>query len=197
VKPKFSRTTIFLVASFAAIVAAIAANDWWDDMQVEHKGTVIDATDGKPVEGAFVMAEYTESGGSWFGHGSSWCVRTRGMYTGPDGTFSFPGRRRSGPTVSAVKPGYFETLAWRYNERGLPPRDGSPSDRYLEPQDPQKPEFPASPSCERPRTRQDAAAIVVLLKIVLAERLRYGDPKKTASTLAEIINRLELLPETR
>src|SRR6187401_2918139 len=72
-KFKFSRTTIFLIAWFAAILAAIAANDWWDDMQVEHKGMVVDATNGRPVEGAFVLAEYNESGGSWFGHASSWC----------------------------------------------------------------------------------------------------------------------------
>ena len=190
-KLKFSPLTKFLLWSVAGIAGALLLNDRWNEMEVEHVGTVIDVTNGKPLEGAFVLAEYREAAGTLFGHSSSWCVSTRGMYTGPDGKFSFPGRRAAGPPISAIKPEYFETLAWHYAQNGLPPRQESPSDRYLQPQDPGNPQFPSIPYCERPRSSQDAAANVVFLKIVLAERLRYGDSNARVSNLLEIIKDLE------
>ena len=63
----------------------------------------------QPIEGAYVVAIYREQVVSMAAM-NSWCVKTRGMYTGKDGKFRFPVENLKGNSplyAGAIKPGYY------------------------------------------------------------------------------------------
>lgn len=55
-------------------------------------GRVLEKSTSIPIANAYVMAMYARPGPTG-GHGEYICVKTRGMSTGADGAFSFPGQR--------------------------------------------------------------------------------------------------------
>lgn len=97
----------------------------------EVTGIVVESKTGKPMEGAFVLAVYHGAGGNLFGHSSSWCVRTKGAWTGPDGRFALPRGKGFDPQLYAIKEGY---LLNPYRKSPHSPKQGEakPTDfRYL------------------------------------------------------------------
>ncbi|MBL0142911.1 MAG: hypothetical protein IPP91_12620 [Betaproteobacteria bacterium] len=169
----------------------------------ELTGTVYDTTTKQPIEGAYVVALYYKSivGPAAM---AIWCVKTRGMYTGKDGTFHFPVEKLDGDSplsVNAIKPGY-------YSDRPVVPspevrkKQGREAytgrDLPLILQNPAKPEFRFGSGdvfCNHAETKQDAAAGVEFLKIELAEFIQLGADEKTIQVTRRMIQRLESRPE--
>jgi hypothetical protein len=159
-------------------------------------GIVIDSKTGNPMEGAFVLAVYNESGGTLFGHSSSWCVRTKGVWTGPDGRFTFPKGKPNNPHLYAIKEGYILN----------PHRDAPPSPKeaeikladfrylYLDRQGESKFDRSRWIECERPTIRQDAEANATYLRLLSKEarhRPNHGDME---TLIQSVLNRLDSLP---
>ncbi len=172
----------------------------------EFTGTVIDAETKQPIEGAYVLAKYSivRSG---MAATTAWCVKTKGMVTGMDGKFRFPiaGLNSLPPNVVAIKADYFlaeGTLSPAWN---LSPRSEAAYrdwDITLGKQNSGKPDprFNDSGYCNHAETKEDAAASVVYLKLVLAEYKKYRPMERRVGwvtihdAIASQIQRLESLP---
>jgi hypothetical protein len=139
-------------------------------------GIVLDKATSEPIEGAYVVAVYYD-GGSDFVHSYSWCVKTKGMYTGKDGKFSFPMERHGYPSLAAIKWDYISD-GYEYPKRG----DGTVKTYtetifHLYRQDPAKPEFNLSGhdvSCTRASWRDDVEASLEFFRIEQEELERLG-----------------------
>lgn len=168
----------------------------------ELTGTVLDTNTKQPIEGAYVVASYREV---VVGEAvaTSWCVKTKGMYTEKDGRFHFPVEKLDGYSpfiVSAVRSGYHRGPAepvkrevWRKQNAA------SYSGRvvYLTAQNPASPDFhfgEGDEFCNRAPTKEAAAAGVEFLKITLQERIKYKAPQQNIDGNREVIEILESLP---
>lgn len=160
-------------------------------------GTVFDAATKKPVEGAFVVATYHRR---VLGPGvdTSVCIKTRGMYTGKDGKYSFPVEKTDGYSpawTSAIKPGYYRGPSNR------PPRGVYEGyDLSLQPQVDGAPKFLYGATmdvhCTEAPTREAAAAGAEFLRIQLAERKRLSAPQGSTAALERMLTTLEALPSS-
>ena len=143
-------------------------------------GIVYDQDTMQPLEGAYVLAVYEESAVGMAGSGN-WCVKTKGMYTGKDGSYHFPVEKldnRSPANVFAIKPDYY------LFDRVIPEPDeqrwqtkGTYSNRhvYLKKQDKAKPSFRHGfGGCQRPESMQAIEAAVTFLEIEGNESQKYG-----------------------
>jgi hypothetical protein len=185
----------FLFASFFTILLILLAYNIWNDMPVDHVGTIVDASNGQPLAGAYVMTEFKYSGGGFsFGHGSTWCIRTGGMYTAADGKFTFRAPRSANLQYWAIKPGYFQTHSWQYLKELSPTRTQFPDETFLAPQNPLKPVFPKTPNCWEASMRPAVEANIEFLKIAIAEMIRYGDPDGTSKYVLDDLRHLESSP---
>ena len=141
-------------------------------------GIVKDEVGGVPVSGAYVLAVYKESGGSFFGHGGVWCVRTLGVTTGPDGEFSFPGHNLGSPSLYVIKEGY-----QRIRKQGDEPVKG----KWYEPKGQRfevlwlgkveawKKTYSPWITCERAKYYEDAVANLRYLELVTLEDEQFYD----------------------
>jgi hypothetical protein len=196
--------TALLVASTLSGGAAAAGGNplSYGKPDFDLTGTAYDATTKQPIEGAYVVAIFYKSvvglGGS-----DTWCVKTKGMYTGNDGKFSFPIEKRDGRSpgeVTAIKPGYYtgrvvfpRPEVWKKQGREA----YSGRDTPLVPQDPAKPEWQYGSNdvfCARAATREDASAGIEFLRIELGERKRLKSNPIAIESTANMIRHLESLP---
>ena len=171
---KFSKKKWTLIVALVAMTATVAYCQWPAQKgDPETTGKVINAITAQPIEGAYVMAIYQEAGSSLFGHSATWCVKTKGMYTGKDGAFRFPGY----VWPIAIKPDFTDGLR-EWSEK-LPPRDGKKKyvrdpNIYLKPQDPANPGTNwFSPVCDRWKSKEDVVANIEFLKLELVEYIKY------------------------
>jgi hypothetical protein len=166
-------------------------------------GTVIDATTGKPIDGAYVLAIYMAGGGTLGGHSSVWCENTLGVHTATDGKFSFPSRDSQGRwlwEVGAIKPDYKAVNSFEAR-KALKLKAANSTDVeedvFLTRQDPARPKLNFSPietSCYRAKTRQDSAAAIRFLRLALAEEEEYGASNQRLKSTWESITMLNALP---
>lgn len=165
-------------------------------------GTVYDETTKQPIEGAYVVAIFYKAvvglGGS-----DTWCVKTKGMYTGKDGKFRFAIEKldgRSPGEVTAIKPGYYSGRevfprpeVWE--KQGREAYTGR--DTPLIPQDPAKPEWQYGTMdvfCSRAESREDAAAGIEFLRILLGEKKRLNFRLDAIESTSDMIKQLQNLP---
>ncbi len=157
----------------------------------EVVGTVFEAKSGKPVPGAYVMAVYFESGGTWFGHSGRWCVRTAGMQTALDGSFSLPAGDHM--ELHVIKEGlvenkalserphisrWYETKSERSTKLFVEPMvAGGRKSRYVE--------------CERPATRADVDANIAYLKLLEKEQEMNGANQQALSAPRQALARFD------
>ncbi len=193
------------LTSFVFCGAATASGGsplWFGKPDFELTGTVFDATTKQPIEGAYVVALYFEQYSGMAASGEH-CVKTRGMYTGKDGTFHFPVEKLDGSNpgeVSAIKPGYRSDFPVRpppdvWKKQGKEAYTGR--DLPLVPQIPGKPQWwfgSVDVHCAHAKTRGDAAAGVEFLKFKLDEYLRLGATRQGIDAVQSMNKRLEGLP---
>lgn len=164
----------------------------------EFTGTVYDAVTKQPIEGAYVFASDREEVGV-----NSRCYKSRGMYTGKDGKYHFPIEKLDGNhpwLTSAIKPGYYfgrfdvpKPEVWKRQDAS------SYADRniYLIPQDPAKPSVRIGSGeevCMGARTREDAAAAALFLRMQLDEFIKYRIEQDKVESLKYLMTVLESLP---
>ena len=179
---KPSGITVSLIggAIFFATLAYCAPR-WAPQQPGEFYGQVLDQDTKQPIEGAYALLVYIAAGGVPMGHSASWCVRTRGMFTGKDGKFSFPVDTEGGGSplyVEAIKPNYFTHSVEMPRYKGqvtYNPEAKKDWDIFLKKQDPAKPSFEFGfQTCERPESRAGADAAMEYLNIILGEYTRFG-----------------------
>ena len=189
------KKSIVLVAALVATAATVA---YCSTPTPDIASSVLDVDTGEPIEGAYVLAIYNETGSTPFGHSGKWCVKTKGMYTGKDGAFRFPAENAHQPEVHVIKPDYF----WTYNTKGPAKMEWTLTGQrvvhdpnfYLKRQDLDKPEWNlGGKECERPKTQEDAVANVEFLRIERAELIKQGDIRRADSVLRQI-KRLDSMP---
>ncbi len=198
-KLKLTKKKWTIIAALIATTATLAYCAATDNSGAEAGGTVIDVSTNLPVEGAYVLSVYNESGGTLFGHSGHWCVKTKGMYTGKDGKFHFSLEKSPYLYLHVIKPDYFQTVdgadikrpAW--DGRGENPYTSDPN-LYLKPQDPAKPEYSSYVHCERAKNRVDVEALLEYLKLKLAELVKYNDKHPSVKDMQRSIQQLESWP---
>lgn len=178
---KMKSAAMMTILSNAALLA-MGAGDPMSPPSFEYTGTVYNAITKQPIEGAYVMAIYEKSvvGPATM---SFHCVKTRGMYTGKDGSFHFPIERLDGLSphwTVAILPGFFvdrsrfpDSADWKAQNREA----YSHRDLSIKPQDPAHPEYAYGSHngfCHHAQFREDAEASTVFLRAELAEVQRYG-----------------------
>jgi hypothetical protein len=160
-------------------------------------GIVYDIDTKQPLEGAYVLAVYEESAVSGAGS-SNWCVKTKGMYTGKDGSYHFPIEQfdnGSPANIHAIKPDYY------FVEYDRPPNvrygwhlKSTFANRhiYLKKENKAKPEFRHGfHDCERPKSAQDLVAALQFIKIKHAEYIKFDRDAIVINDVAEDIARIE------
>jgi hypothetical protein len=167
----------------------------------ELTGRVYDEATKGPIEGAYVVALYYE-GVVGPAAMTKRCKRTKGMYTGKDGTFHFPVEKLDGLSpgmVMAIKPGYFSLWVT------LPPDDVwkkqgkeaySGRDTPLQKQDSQKPSWQLGHGdvyCTGAEWREDVEAAIEFLKLRVEEERRLGLTAQRIDGTTGMIKRLESL----
>jgi hypothetical protein len=184
------------------VVAGHAAAQPAKKIDYELTGAVYDAATKQPLEGAYVIAGYRVhvSGPA---ADTTWCVKTRGMYTGKDGKFHFQIEKLdtlSPMLASAIKPGYFrgrfvfpERDVWKKQDA----RAYAGHDIFLNPQDSAKPQFlygSGDEYCHHAATLDDAAAGIEFMKIQLGELVRLGASPRGIDAVKKMIQDLESFP---
>jgi hypothetical protein len=180
---------------FALLACAgdISAGDFFWKKKSDYQGTVRDMTTGLPLEGVYVLAVYYGGGGSMFGHSATWCVKTRGAYSGKDGSFRLPREPEGNPGVYPIKIGYLKNsqATSKAREKAGGEAVGPPYDVEMEPQVPGKGKTSQFIQCERPKSRADAADNVKYLKILTEEFNLYKPGSNFIESLEESISLLE------
>ena len=164
----------------------------------EMTGTVWDHDSKQPIEGAYVMAIYEEAGCALGVGCKSWCVKTKGMYTGKDGTFHFPVEKLdsfSPSEVTAIKPGYFlKRIVFHSSkvQHAQGKENYTGRDVILAKQDPQNPDWHLGNSeCGRPFSREAVEANIEFLKIETEEYVRLGRSQNVIDGNQRAIERLQ------
>lgn len=154
-------------------------------------GRVLDSSSGHPVAGAYVLAAYTVNVGVVFGHNSTSCTATRGMYTSADGSFSFPAVKDRQIELYVIKPGFQQDIG----RQVVMQQDGSRKRQVLLPDL----FLRATPGGDgginfafictgaKPNSKADLIANFEYLKLVHAETKKYGSPALQESVNQKII----------
>ncbi len=186
--------SLFITAS---VVAHCAPPGKYGKPAMNITGIVYDQNTKLPIEGAYVMAVYREMGGSFAGT-AIWCVKTKGMYTGKDGSYHFPVEKMDGVSpdeVFAIKPDYYwhdSVLPTEFQNRWKSFGIYSNRHVYLKRQDPAKPSFRHGASyCERPKSNEDVEANIVFFKIELTEHLKHGGSEAGERSQRNLIRSME------
>jgi hypothetical protein len=202
-KNRLKHRSIWLITG--AISLALALTSCLDENvgNLEITGIVYDKSTNKPIEGAYVMANYMRSRGTIGGHSSSYCYMTRGMYTGADGKFHLPVTAidyGSPQRAVAIKPGYYfgDDVIHKFDIRKDPKAWFSNRDVYLIPQKPEKPNTRIAPFtiyCDGAETNGDATASVEFMRIQIAELKKYGGAEQSIEAKNWFIEQMSALPD--
>ena len=190
---------IILVLLAGCAIAGGGASPANGKVDFEFTGTVYDAVTKQPIEGAYVFASYREDVGPPPAY-KSWCVKTKGMYTGKDGKYHFPIEKLDAQSpflTSAIKPGYYLGARSTPTPEVWKRQDASSySDRNIQliPQDPAKPSYLIGLDeefCNHAKSKEDAAAGAQFLRIELEELVKYGAGQQAIEATRRMIKRLE------
>ncbi len=201
-KPRCITITLIGGAMFISTLA-FCASPWGWNRHPEFVGQVLDAETAQPIEGGYALLVYLGAGGGPAGHTSSWCVRTRGMYTGKDGKFSFPVDNRGGGhpnIVHAIKSGYFLDVAATaaYNTKKRKHDTPEKWDVLLKKQDPAKPSFQFGfQDCERPESEAAIEAALNFMSIAVMEEKKYGKDVRSIKAGEDQMQFMRKYAETR
>lgn len=132
---------------------------------IGYQGVIYDSATGQPMKDVYVMAQYFESGG--FGHSSTWCVKTAGMYTGVDGKFTLPASFRA-TLLYPIKLGFIVDGPKTFAAQ----RAHGRNDFFMMAQVPDSPQQSEYVSCSRAEPA-DVIPNIEYLKILSAEDRRY------------------------
>jgi hypothetical protein len=203
--PKRQWQVLGIISLLAAVsvFAYCAPPGQYGKPALDITGTVFDQDTKQPIAGAYVLAIYEESGGSFAGT-SNWCVKTKGMTTGEDGRYHFPVERldnKSPARIAAIKADYYLYSSLAPSEalqRAQSKATYTNRDVYLKKQDVAKPEFrwgPAEAYCTRAKSADDVAAAIVFFKKTLEEQIRFKRPDEQIKNKREMIQDLENIPQ--
>jgi hypothetical protein len=190
-----------LCACMTAMAIAWTAMPHWARSQppLQITGSVIDAETKQPIDHAYVLASYkvVRSG---LAATKSFCVKTLGMYTGPDGRYQFPVERLDGLSplsTNAIKPGYYfdkvdfpDPAMWRHQR----PEAYANRNIYLRKQDPARPSFGFSDNeenCDEPANADALAPAIKFIEMEIAEEKRLGAPKRGIERHEDLMRALQ------
>ena len=182
-------------------VAYCAPPGTFRKIDFEFTGTVRDGNTKEPIEGAYVVVLYYGSAASP-ATVATFCTKTKGMYTGKDGTFRFPVEKLNNLSpgdVMAIKPGYFDNnrvIPSASLQRAQTAETYTGRDVILTKQNPASPTLRFGETevrCERANSRDDVEASIQFLKIKLAECLRLNASTQGIDAIKNFLADLENL----
>lgn len=165
---------------------------------VFYTGRILDVDTKQPIEGAYAIAAFEEivvgSAGA-FAH----CIKTKGMYVGKDGTFSFAVEKFDGQSpliVEGIHPDYTMRRSdiAKLEKKKMRNKDSYANlNVYLKKLDPNKPDYrhAASAPCSHAKTREDQEASIEYVRIERAQRARFGMKPEHLKIFDETIHRME------
>jgi hypothetical protein len=197
--PKRQWQVLGIISLLAAVsvFAYCAPPGQYGKPALDITGTVFDQDTKQPIAGAYVLAIYEESGGSFAGT-SNWCVKTKGMTTGDDGRYHFPVERldnKSPARIAAIKADY-------YLYSSLAPSDAlqraqskatyTNRDVYLKKQDVVKPEFINEfTGCERPQSTNAIEAALTYMDMKIKEETKLGKDMRSVNSLKDLMESMK------
>lgn len=202
-KHRFGMKQWFYPATVVLISAALvscARSEKPELIDFELTGRVLDKETNQPIEGAYVIAIYKGVVAS-SAVVSSHCIKTKGMYTGPDGKFHFPVEKRDGYSpwnveaitvdhshwTTDIKPDRIHRLqkAEAYADRNV----------YMVKQDANNPRYFGGGDvyCVHAKSKEDAAASVEYYKVKRAQYLKYNRGQPSLNNIDGMIRELETL----
>ncbi len=180
-----------LVLLIGGVIAVVAV----EPAERTRSGQVIDFATKKPMANVYVLAEYSRGGSTPFGHSARWCFKTRGLRTGPDGTFSFPLEKDTSMRILATAPDSVDVFSpriqsvstWLGEKRVDSPnvfmaKRGTGQDERLD-----------IISCGRPESIAAATANIEFLELILVETRKY----ESSGEATAIKNMIVLLKSER
>jgi hypothetical protein len=167
----------------------------------EFTGTAYDKDTKQPIEGAYAVAIYKEIRGGYVAV-TSFCVKTKGMYTGKDGKYHFPVEKRNGAspsTVQIIHPDYVWQSAnpkpdrIHYQQRAEAYAD---RDAYMKKQDPANPIFYGHDVwCTEAKKKEDVVAAIEFMKILRAQYVKFNRGQSSLDNLDSMIGDLKEIDE--
>lgn len=171
----------------------------------EITGTVFDVETHQPIDQAYVLATYKGYPSKIRGSRPV-CIKTLGMYTGPDGQYHFPVEGLDGLnpfSTNAIKPGYHlervqlpnpESAEWIHQR----PEVYANRNIYLKKQDPSKPDFGFSAdggeNCDHAVNAEAFAPAATFIEIAISEKKRLGAPRSMIEGQEDLLRSLQGLP---
>lgn len=202
IKSNKAKRWIIATVALASMVAYCAPPGTFRRIDFELTGRVLDKETGEPLEGAYVVAVYLvrEYGIAVI---SEQCKKTKGTYSGKDGTYRLPVDKLDGLSpqdVTAIRPGYYgqsRVIPSIQLQHAQTRETYSNRDIYLTKQDLEKPNFSygdLQEDCSHAEYRDDVEASVKFGKIALAEVERLGGEPWLIENIKRRIGRLEARP---
>lgn len=187
-----------LLLSLACVVLASAVTHVQADLfwriRPAVTGVVLDSATRKPLEGVYVLAEYTESGANLFAHSASWCIRTAGVHTDKVGGFKFPPGPNGVPILRFIKLGYQSDTRTTINEQRRRGESDKSKIEYMARQDSGVFRSTQYFKCTRAKSAPDVSANLVYLKYLSAEYQRYIPDSPFQDVIRGAVESLENLP---
>lgn len=184
-----------LICLGVASVAASAQADLFWRLKADFTGTVTDTATRQPLEGVYVLAEYTEGSGNWFAHSASWCVRTAGVHTDKAGKFTFSPGPHGMPILHLIKVGYQLDTGTTISERRRRGEPITPTIYYMAKQDLRAFQKTEYVKCTRAKSAVDVAANLVYLDYLAEEYQRYQPNSAAQEIIQKAIHALKNLPQ--
>lgn len=187
-----------LALGLCSMLAACIEEKNTGNTGVFYTGRILDFETKQPLEGAYAIAAFEEivvaSAGA-----KARCIKTKGMYVGKDGAFSFPVEKFDGQSPLLVEGIHPDYTMWTMDLSTLERRRKKNQDSYsnlnvyLKKVDPKKPEYRSARSapCSHARTREDQEASIEYLRIARAQKARFGMAPEHLRSLDESIRHWE------
>lgn len=187
-----------LALGLCSMLAACIEEKNTGNTGVFYTGRILDFDTKLPLEGAYAIAGFEEIVAASAGV-TAHCIKTKGMYVGKDGAFSFPVEKFDGQSplgVEGIHPDYtlhFSEHSTLERRRKKDVDSYSNLNVYLKKLDPDKPDYAGARSapCSHARTREDQEASIEYLRIARAQKARFGMAPEHLKGLDESIRYYE------
>lgn len=170
-----------------ALLVSLGLIACWERNPAAIEGVIYNEATKQPMPGVYVLATYEIGEAVWFAHSADICTDASGMFTGPDGKYSFPIIKSVEPLVNVAAPNHVSARRGGVVKKGLfGIQTGPGNDIFMVPHG--KAAREPAIRCEHARSSEARAANIRYLEI-----LQQADPNnvKRVEGLSTLIRLLQ------